>query len=63
MKKNANKIKMDTNNIEIDIRSEYCLYVKIGDWTVYLDDGTKERIITHWLKNGKATTHSKKQRK
>lgn len=56
-------MKINTKNIEIDIRSKHSLYIKIGDWTIYLDDGTKERIVTHWLKNGKATTHSKKQRK
>ena len=47
-------MKINLNNIKIDKRSEESVYVTIGDWVVYLDNSTKEKIINSW-KNGKET--------
>jgi hypothetical protein len=41
-------MEMIINGITIDIRSDESLYVTIGDWTIYLDDSTGEKIITDW---------------
>jgi hypothetical protein len=41
-------MEMIINGITIDIRSDESLYVTIGDWTIYLDDSTGEKIITAW---------------
>jgi hypothetical protein len=30
--------------VNVDIR-EGCVYITIGDWTVYLDNSTNEKII------------------
>jgi len=57
------KIILNINNIEIDIRDTKSLYIKIGKWTIYLDDGTKERIITDWYNDGRSKTTYRKQRK
>ena len=32
----------------IDVRSENCVYITIGDRTYYIDDSTGEHIIEHW---------------
>ena len=36
-------------DITIDIRNESVLYVTIGDWTIYIDDSTNEKIISTWV--------------
>ena len=36
------------NGIKIDVRAKNCLYVTIGDWTIYMDNSTGERIIDSW---------------
>ena len=51
MQKHINKDIIEIGEIEIDVRSEKCLYVRIGDWIVYIDDSTNERIITTWGKD------------
>ncbi len=38
------------DSIEISVRDDKALYVSIGDWTYYIDDGTNEQII-HKFKN------------
>lgn len=48
MQKHINKDVIEIGEIEIDVRSEKTLYVRIGDWIVYIDDSTNERIITTW---------------
>lgn len=30
----------------IDVRNEEVVYITIGDWIVYLDNSTNEKIIT-----------------
>lgn len=35
-------------DIEIDVRNEKVLYVTIGDWVIYIDDSTDEKIISTW---------------
>jgi hypothetical protein len=56
-------IVLNINDIKIDIRDKKSIYITIGEWTVYLDDGTRERIITDWYKNGKSKTIYRKHRK
>ena len=31
--------------IDIDVRSPTCCFVTIGDWEIYIDNSTNERII------------------
>lgn len=57
------KVEINVKNIKIDVRSEHCLYVTIGDWVVYLDDGTRERIVSQSYNDGRWSTNSKQQRK
>ena len=45
--KNKNK-PITINGIEIDIRSKKSLYIKMGNYTYYIDDSTNEQIITKW---------------
>lgn len=50
---------MSKSNIKIDKRSDESVYITIGDWTVYLDNSTNERMITSWTegeeeKNGRS---------
>lgn len=56
-------VNVNINGIEIDVRSESSLYITIGKWVVYLDDSTRERIITQCYDNKYASCISKKQRK
>lgn len=39
---------IEIGEIEIDVRSEKSLYVRIGDWIVYIDDSTNEKYISTW---------------
>ena len=39
---------LNLNNIKIDKKSEESVYVTIGDWVIYLDNSTKEKIINTW---------------
>lgn len=34
----------------VDVRSATSGYIEIGDWVVYVDDSTGERIINSWDK-------------
>jgi len=34
--------------IIFDPRSDKSVYITIGNWTVYLDDSTNEKIIDSW---------------
>ena len=36
--------------ITVDVRSKNCLYITIGDWVVYLDNSTNEKIVNTWNK-------------
>lgn len=56
-------VEINVKGIKIDVRSERSLYVTIGDWIIYLDDGTKERIVSQSYGNKTWSTTSKKQRK
>ena len=49
---NKNKffiIKKTIKGIEIDVRSKSSLYITIGNWIVYIDNSTNEKIIKHWI--------------
>ena len=49
-KPNKNKfIKKKIKGIEIDVRSKSSLYITIGNWIVYIDNSTNEKIIKHWI--------------
>ena len=39
---------MTVRGMVIDIRSDECLYVTIGDKTYYIDDSTGEAIMEWW---------------
>lgn len=56
-------VEVNVKGIKIDVRSEHSLYVTIGDWVVYLDDGTKERIVSQSYGHKRWSTTIKKQRK
>jgi len=43
-------IKKKIKGIEVDVRSKNCLYITIGDWVVYLDNSTQEKIVNTWNK-------------
>lgn len=34
--------------MKIDKRSDESVYITIGNWTVYLDNSTNEKIIDSW---------------
>ena len=36
--------------IQIDKRSDKSVYVTIGDWIIYIDNSTGEKIIDSWKK-------------
>ena len=37
--------------MKIDKRSESSVYVTIGDWTIYIDNSTGEKIVEQWNEN------------
>jgi hypothetical protein len=47
MKKNK-FIKKKIKGIVVDVRSKDCLYIKIKDWVIYIDNSTNEKIINSW---------------
>ena len=51
-------IKKKIKGIEIDVRSKKSLYIKMGGWTVYIDNSTDEHIIDHWY-NNTPTVHNR----
>ena len=55
MKHKNNFIKKKIKGITIDVRSKNCLYITIGNWVVYIDNGLpNEKIVNHWEEeNGK----------
>jgi hypothetical protein len=34
--------------MKIEVTSEEAVYVTIGDWVVYIDNSTGEKIINQW---------------
>lgn len=47
MSKKSKHYVIKIKGIKIDVRTN-CLYVTIGDWTIYMDNSTGERIINSW---------------
>jgi len=41
---------LELRGMTIDIRSDECLYITIGDKTFYVDDSTDEAIMDWWPK-------------
>ncbi len=53
-KPNKNKfIKKTIKGIEIDVRNKSSLYITIGNWVVYIDNSTNEKIITNYIDHGR----------
>ena len=49
MKKKKNKfIKKKIKGIGVEVGSKDCLYIKIKDWVIYIDNSTNEKIINSW---------------
>jgi len=44
------KTVLELRGMTIDIRSDECLYITIGDKTFYVDDSTDEAIMDWWPK-------------
>lgn len=50
MKNKKNKpIKKTIKGIKVDVRAKDCCYVTIGNWNIYLDNSTNEKIINSYL--------------
>ena len=47
--------------IEIDQRSDDSAYISMGDWVVYIDNSTGEKIIDSWTKGEEYDTQTKKE--
>jgi len=41
-------IKKKIKGITVDVRSKKSLYITIGNWIVYLDNSTNEKIVSTW---------------
>ena len=53
-KPNKNKFIIKTiKGIEIDVRSKSSLYITIGNWVVYIDNSTNEKIISDFMDYGR----------
>ena len=37
--------------MNIDIRQTDVVYITIGNWVIYIDNSTNEKIIDHWIEN------------
>ena len=58
-KPNKNKfIKKTIKGIEIDVRSKSSLYITIGNWVVYIDNSTNEKIIKDFMDYGRIINES-----
>jgi hypothetical protein len=58
-KPNKNKfIKKKIKGIEIDVRSKSSLYITIGNWVVYIDNSTNEKIIKDFMDYGRIINES-----
>jgi len=43
--------------MEINVKAKDCVVITIGDWQVYLDNSTNERIITETLTSKSCTDY------
>ena len=43
-------IKKKIKGMTIDVRTKDSLYITIGNWVVYIDNSTNEKIINTWNK-------------
>ena len=44
-------IKKKIKGIEVDVRSKNSMYITIGNWFIYIDNSTNEKIINTWQNN------------
>ena len=42
--------------MKIDVRNKQCVYIKIDDYTFYIDNSTNEQIMNCWHKNDPVDT-------
>jgi|14BtaG_2_1085337.scaffolds.fasta_scaffold231599_2 hypothetical protein len=42
--------------MKIDVRNKQCVYIKIDDYTFYIDNSTNEQIMNFWHKNDPVDT-------
>ena len=43
-------IKKKIKGIQVDARSKNSMYITIGNWVIYIDNSTNEKIIDTWQK-------------
>jgi len=43
-------IKKKIKGIQVDVRSKNSMYITIGNWVIYIDNSTNEKIIDTWQK-------------
>jgi hypothetical protein len=44
--------------IKVEKRSDKSVYITIGNWVVYLDNSTDEKIIDSWVEGEKDDRHN-----
>ena len=37
--------------MKIEIKTNEVVYINIGNWVIYIDNSTGEKIIDHWIEN------------
>ena len=37
--------------MKIEIKTNEVVYITIGNWVIYIDNSTGERIIDHWIED------------
>jgi len=42
--------------MKIDVRNKQCVYIKIDDYTFYIDNSTNEQIMNFWHQNDPVDT-------
>ena len=35
--------------MKIEVRSDESVYITIGEWVVYIDNSTNEKLISSWI--------------
>lgn len=37
--------------MKIEIKTNEVIYITIGNWVIYIDNSTGEKIIDHWIED------------
>ena len=48
-KLNKHNTMLSVEGIDVHIKSKHSLYIHMGDWIIYLDNSTNEKIIEDWM--------------